>query len=348
MVGGQLRGQPRSLFFRPAPLAAAARSLAQMNIARLKNFTEIVKNNFNISATAEKLYTSQPTLSKQMKMLEDELGLALFTRKGKNLVGLTSAGEQVMELAKGVVAQVEQINQLSLGEQLATSGVLRIATTHTQARYKLPAVITEFSRRYPDVAIQLHQGAPAQLAQMVQSGDVDMAIATESMYLFDELAAVPCYRWGRSVVVPHAHPLLDCQPLSMADLARYPLITYVFGFTGRSKMDKAFSRHGLSPKTVLTATDTDVIKHYVRLGMGVGVIASVAFDEGDREALVSLNIDHLIASSATHICLRKHAHLRDYMYDFIHLYAPHISRETVQLHLINQPPAANMAELPWL
>ncbi|MGL5482651.1 MAG: LysR substrate-binding domain-containing protein, partial [Aeromonas veronii] len=193
-----------------------------------------------------------------------------------------------------------------------------------------------------------HQGAPAQLAQMVQSGDVDMAIATESMYLFDELAAVPCYRWGRSVVVPHGHPLIDCQPLSMADLARYPLITYVFGFTGRSKMDKAFSRHGLSPKTVLTATDTDVIKHYVRLGMGVGVIASVAFDEGDREDLVSLNIDHLIASSATHICLRKHAHLRDYMYDFIHLYAPHISRETVQLHLINQPPTANMAELPWL
>ncbi|ALP41033.1 CysB family transcriptional regulator [Aeromonas schubertii] len=288
-----------------------------MNIARLKNFTEVVRNGFNISATAERLYTSQPTLSKQMKMLEDELGLALFTRRGKNLVGLTPAGERVMELAKGVVAQVEQISQLSLGEQLATSGVLRIATTHTQARYTLPSVITAFHHRYPEVAIHIHQGAPAQLAQMVQSGDVEMAIATESMYLFDELAAIPCHRWGRSVVVPHGHPLLECQPLSMADLARYPLITYVFGFTGRSKMDKAFGRHGLSPKTVLTATDTDVIKHYVRLGMGVGVIASVAFDEGDRESLVCLNIDHLIASSATHVCLRRHQHLRDYIYDFI-------------------------------
>ncbi|MBZ6071364.1 LysR family transcriptional regulator [Aeromonas schubertii] len=319
-----------------------------MNIARLKNFTEVVRNGFNISATAERLYTSQPTLSKQMKMLEDELGLALFTRRGKNLVGLTPAGERVMELAKGVMAQVEQISQLSLGEQLATSGVLRIATTHTQARYTLPSVITAFHHRYPEVAIHIHQGAPAQLAQMVQSGDVEMAIATESMYLFDELAAIPCHRWGRSVVVPHGHPLLECQPLSMADLARYPLITYVFGFTGRSKMDKAFGRHGLSPKTVLTATDTDVIKHYVRLGMGVGVIASVAFDEGDRESLVCLNIDHLIASSATHVCLRRHQHLRDYIYDFIHLYAPHISRETVQQHLINQAPVANMVELPWL
>lgn len=319
-----------------------------MNIARLKNFTEVVRNGFNISATAERLYTSQPTLSKQIKMLEDELGLALFTRRGKNLVGLTPAGERVMELAKGVVAQVEQISQLSLGEQLATSGVLRIATTHTQARYTLPSVITAFHHRYPEVAIHIHQGAPAQLAQMVQSGDVEMAIATESMFLFDELAAIPCHRWGRSVVVPHGHPLLECQPLSMADLARYPLITYVFGFTGRSKMDKAFGRHGLSPKTVLTATDTDVIKHYVRLGMGVGVIASVAFDEGDRESLVCLNIDHLIASSATHVCLRRHQHLRDYMYDFIHLYAPHISRETVQQHLINQVPVANMVELPWL
>ncbi|MFQ2903607.1 LysR substrate-binding domain-containing protein [Aeromonas caviae] len=296
-----------------------------MNIARLKNFTEIVKNNFNISATAEKLYTSQPTLSKQMKMLEEELGLA-----------------------RGVVAQVEQIGQLSLGDQLATSGVLRIATTHTMTRYKLPAVITEFSRRYPEVSIQLHQGAPAQLAQMAQNGDVEMAIATESMHLFDELATVPCYRWGRSVVVPHGHPLLDCQPLAMADLARYPLITYVFGFTGRSKMDKAFGRHGLSPRIVLTATDSDIIKHYVRLGMGVGVIATSAFDEGDRESLVCLNIDHLIASSVAHVCLRRHAHLRDYMYDFIHLYAPHVSRETVQLALLNQGTPAPSATLPWL
>lgn len=253
-----------------------------------------------------------------------------------------------MELARGVVAQVEQIGQLSLGDQLATSGVLRIATTHTMTRYKLPAVITEFSRRYPEVSIQLHQGAPAQLAQMAQNGDVEMAIATESMHLFDELATVPCYRWGRSVVVPHGHPLLDCQPLAMADLARYPLITYVFGFTGRSKMDKAFGRHGLSPRIVLTATDSDIIKHYVRLGMGVGVIATSAFDEGDRESLVCLNIDHLIASSVAHVCLRRHAHLRDYMYDFIHLYAPHVSRETVQLALLNQGTPAPSATLPWL
>ena len=228
------------------------------------------------------------------------------------------------------------------------SWVLRIATTHTMARYKLPAVITEFSRRYPEVSIQLHQGAPAQLAQMAQNGDVEMAIATESMHLFDELATIPCYRWGRGVVVPHGHPLLDCQPLSMADLARYPLITYVFGFTGRSKMDKAFGRHGLSPRIVLTATDSDIIKHYVRLGMGVGVIATSAFDEGDRESLVCLNIDHLIASSVAHVCLRRHAHLRDYMYDFIHLYAPHVSRETVQLALLNQGTPAPSATLPWL
>ena len=292
-----------------------------MNIARLKNFTEIVKNNFNISATAEKLYTSQPTLSKQMKMLEEELGLALFTRKGKNLAGLTPMGEQVMELAREWWPRWSRLVSFPSGISWPPAGA---AHRHHPHHGPLQAAGGHY-RILPPLPRGEHPAASGSPCPTGADGakrgcgDGHRHRVHAPVRRAGDRALLSL---GRSVVVPHGHPLLDCQPLAMADLARYPLITYVFGFTGRSKMDKAFGRHGLSPRIVLTATDSDIIKHYVRLGMGVGVIATSAFDEGDRESLVCLNIDHLIASSVAHVCLRRHAHLRDYMYDFIHLYAP--------------------------
>ena len=208
-------------------------------------------------------------------------------------------------------------------------GSLSIATTHTQARYVLPAVIGDFKQQFPDVSLHMNQGTPIQIAELAASGDVDFAIATEGMDHFHDLVSMPCYRWNRSVVVPKTHPLAKVEKLSLAALAAEPIVTYVFGFTGRSKLDDAFLDEGLEPQVVFTATDTDVIKTYVRLGLGVGIIASMAYDEEVDDDLVVLDASHLFASSITHICFRKGTFLRRFMFDFIERFAPHLDRETV-------------------
>lgn len=304
-----------------------------MNINQLKSFVEVVRSDFNITNAAEKLYTSQPTVSKQLKILEDELNVSLFNRKNNNLLSLSPIGEEVHRVACDILAQFDKIKSLVSNEDSTIKQNLRIATTHTQIRYKLPKVIERFNARYPNISLHFHQGAPAQLAEMVKNGDVDFAIATESLHLYDDLLTLPCYQWSRSAIVPHDHPLAQHEQLTIEELASYPLITYVFGFTGRSKLDQVFYQNHLTPNVVLTAVDTEIIKFYVKRGAGVGVISSVAFDsQEDSETLRCINIGNLVKPSYTHICISRHTHLKDYMYDFISCYAPHLD-----LNYIHQP-----------
>lgn len=300
-----------------------------MKLQQLRYLVTIVHQRMNMSAAADVLYTSQPGISKQIRLLEDELGVELFTRSGKQLTGLTAAGDVIFRRAEEVLQQVRNIQIQAAEYREQQSGHLGIATTHTQARYALPSVIRQFRDRYPQITIQIHQGSPTQIAQMAVSGQVEFAIATEALELFEDLVMLPCYRWNRSVIMPHNHPLTRVGDLTLADIAEHPLITYVFGFTGRSQLDMAFRQQHLQPKVVLTATDADVIKTYVRLGLGIGIIARMAHDSTLDTDLVRRDADHLFASSVTSIGFRRSLYLRDFMYEFMALFAPHLSADRV-------------------
>jgi LysR family cys regulon transcriptional activator len=301
-----------------------------VKLQQLRYLTAIVKHNLNISAAAESLYTSQPGVSKQIRLLEDELGLELFSRNGKHLTHITPAGRKIVAKAEDILREVRNIQTLAAEFSDDQSGGLSIATTHTQARYALPPVIKAFRERYPSVTLQIHQGSPVQIAELVSSGEVDFAIATEAMELFEDLLMLPCYCWNRSLVTPRDHPLTRQATITLEEVARYPLVTYVFGFTGRSKLNEAFRNAGLNPKVAFTATDTDVIKTYVRLGLGVGIVAGMAYDPEHDQDLVKIDASHLFASSLTRIGFRRGTFLRGYMYDFIELFAPHLTPPVVQ------------------
>ena len=300
-----------------------------MKLQQLRYIWEVAHHDLNVSATAQSLYTSQPGISKQIRLLEDELGVEIFARSGKHLTRITPAGEAIIEMAGEILRKSQNIKLVADEFSNERVGSLSIATTHTQARYVLPPVISGFKTQFPDVSLHMNQGTPIQIAELAASGEVDFAIATEGMDHFQELVSMPCYRWNRSVVVPRAHPLAKLEKLTLEALAGEPIVTYVFGFTGRSKLDEAFLEEGLAPNVVFTATDTDVIKTYVRLGLGVGIIASMAYDEAVDSDLVVLDASHLFASSVTHICFRKGTFLRRFMFDFIERFAPHLDRETV-------------------
>lgn len=302
-----------------------------MKLQQLRYLTAIVRNNLNISAAADSLYTSQPGISKQLRLLEEELGVELFSRNGKHLTEITPVGHQIIAKADSILREVNNIQILAEEYRDDRRGSLSIATTHTQARYALPPVIKLFRERYPAVGLQVHQGSPSQIAELAQSGEVDFAIATESLELFEDLVMMPCYVWRRCVLVPSGHPLTKLDQLTLHDVARYPLVTYVFGFTGRSQLDEAFRNAQLKPNVVFTATDADVIKTYVRLGMGVGIVARMAYDPRQDQDLVQLDAGHLFAANVTKIGFRRGTFLRCYMYDFIELFAPHLTRERVRL-----------------
>lgn len=301
-----------------------------MKLQQLRYIWEVAHHDLNVSATAQVLFTSQPGISKQIRLLEDELGIEIFARSGKHLTRITPAGEAVMQVAGEILGKVDAIKQIAQEFSNDKKGSFSIATTHTQARYALPAIIENFIQEFPDVSLDMHQGSPAQIAAMAADGTVDMTIATEGMDDFSDLVMMPCYRWNRSLVVPRDHPLAQKGSISLEDLASYPLVTYVFGFTGRSKLDEAFQKRDLKPKVVFTATDADVIKTYVRLGLGVGIIAHMAIDpEADRD-LVSIDASHLFEASVTKIGMRRGAFLRGFQYRFIEQFAPHLSKSVVQ------------------
>ena len=300
-----------------------------MKLQQLRYIWEVAHHELNVSATAQSLYTSQPGISKQIRLLEDELGVEIFARSGKHLTRITPAGEAILRTAGEILRKVESIKQVAQEFSNERKGTLAIATTHTQARYALPRVIEDFIKKYPEVSLHMHQGTPMQISEMAADGSVDFAIATEALDLFSDLIMLPCYTWNRCILVPKGHPLTQLSTLSLEDVARHPLVTYVFGFTGRSKLDEAFMEHGLAPKVVFTASDADVIKTYVRLGLGIGIVAKMAYNEETDTDLVALDASHLFKSSVTKIGFRRGTFLRGFMYEFIEAFAPHLTKDLV-------------------
>ncbi len=304
-----------------------------MKLQQLRYIVEVANHDLNVSATAQALFTSQPGVSKQIRLLEDELGVEIFVRSGKHLTQVTQVGQQIIDMADQVLRQAATIKQIARECSNERVGELTIATTHTQARYALPEIIRAFRRNYPDVTLHMKQGTPAQIAELAASGAADFAIATEGMEHFKDLIMMPCYEWNRAVVVPRDHPLASKADapgtITLEDIVQHPIVTYVFGFTGRSRLDDAFVAASLEPNVVFTATDTDVIKTYVRLGFGVGIIASMAYDEESDSDLVRIDAGHLFTSSITHIGFRRGTFLRRYMLDLIQSFAPHLEPRTV-------------------
>ena len=295
-----------------------------MKLQQLRYICEVVKYDLNISTTAYALHTSQPGVSKQIRMLEEELGVQIFARNGKNLTHITPVGEAIIEQAREVLGRVGGIQRAAEEYTDERKGSLSIATTHTQARYALPPVIKNFIEEYPGVSLHMHQGSPEQIAEMASKGEVDFAIATEGLNLFENLVMLPCYKWNRAVIFPRTHKLAREPKITLKMIADFPIVTYVFGFTGSSKLDEAFKDEGLKPNVVFTATDADVIKTYVRLGLGIGIIAGMAYDPVEDSDLICADTSTLFPPSTTMIGGREGNLLRGYMYDFIKLFAPHL------------------------
>lgn len=300
-----------------------------MKLQQLRYIWEVARHDLNVSATAESLYTSQPGISKQIKLLEEELGIPIFARSGKHLTEMTAAGKKIIEAAGQILDRVQDIKAIAQEYADNKVGTLSLATTHTQARYALPSVVREFMVRYPAIKLNMHQGTPVQIAEMASRGLVDLAIATEAMELFENLVMLPCYEWNRAILVPQDHPLMQCRNLSLEEVAKFPIVTYVFGFTGRSQLDRAFEQQRLRPQVALTAVDADVIKTYVRLGLGVGIVARMAYDPVADADLVALDASHLFGRSVTKIGLRRNVFLRGFISDFIQLFAPHLTRALI-------------------
>ena len=300
-----------------------------MKLHQLRYLAAVAQSGLNITAAAQKLHTSQPGVSKQIKLLEDELGFQIFVREGRNLARITPAGQQVIERALKILQEAQSIRDLSTELRDEGRGSLSIGTTHTQARYVLPQVIREFRDRYPQVRLNLHQGTSEQIAEMVAADRIDCAVATGSEQLFADLTLLPCYRWHRVVIVPRGHPLADGSRLTLKALAAYPIISYTFSFSGPSSLHQAFAKAALTPNVAITARDADVIQTYVRLGLGVGIVAHMAIEERDPD-LVAIDASHLFASHTTWIGFRRGELLRKYMYDFAQLLAPHLDRRLVE------------------
>jgi LysR family cys regulon transcriptional activator len=301
-----------------------------MKLHQLRYLAAVAQTGLNITAAAEKLHTSQPGVSKQIKLLEDELGFQIFVRDGRNLTRVTQAGQQVIDRAIRILREVQNIKRLSDDFKDEERGSLSIATTHTQARYVLPEVVKAFRGKYPEVRLHLHQGTSEQIAEMAALDRIDFAIATGSQSLFDGFSLLPCYRWHRHVVVPRDHPLARAKKITLKQLASHPIITYVFSFTGPSSLHGIFAKEGLVPNVVLTARDADVIKTYVRLGLGVGIVASMAIEaEGDAD-LVHIDTSDLFPTHTTWIGFRRGGLLRKYQLDFIQMFAPHLTRRLIE------------------
>jgi LysR family transcriptional regulator, cys regulon transcriptional activator len=301
-----------------------------MKLQQLRFVCEVARQNLNVSSAAAVLHTSQPGISKQIKSLEDELGVEIFVRNGKRLVSVTEPGRAVLAIAERLLAEAANLKRA--GDEFANEkrGTLTIATTHTQARYALPRAVAEFKRRYADVQIVIHQGNPTQICDQVAAGEADLCVATEAISAHPSLVALPCYEWNRCVVVPPSHPLLKTVPLTLEAVAQYPIVTYDFAYANRSVVNRAFEKRGLQPEVVLTAFDADVIKTYVELGLGVGIMAHMAFDAKRDRHLRAIDAAHLFASSVTRLGIKRGAYLRRYAYDFIEIFAPRLSRATVE------------------
>ena len=301
-----------------------------MNFQQLRSVQEAVRQNLNLTQVALALHTSQPGVSKQIRELEAELGVQIFIRNGKRLTGITPPGQAVLQWIERLLAEQQNLKRSAADFAEEKSGSLTIATTHTQARYSLPPAVRSFKQRYPLVQLSIIQGNPAQLAALVSEGRADIAIATETIAQHAGLVALPCHRWHHIVVTPPKHPLLDLKNPSLADLARYPVVTYDGAFAGRTTINQAFAQAGLEPNVVLSAVDSDVIKTYVEIDLGIGILASIAFDAARDKHLRAIDTAHLFPEKTTYLAVRKGAYLRGFTFDFIELFAPALKRDVVQ------------------
>jgi len=304
-----------------------------MNFQQLRIVRETVRQRFNLTEVANALFTSQSGVSKHIKDLEDELGIELFVRKGKRLLGLTAPGEELLEVVERMLLDAQNIRQLADQFSKRDQGQLIVATTHTQARYVLPQVVTRFKAAYPKVQLVLHQASPSEVVQQLLSGDADIGIATEALEAVPGLTSFPYYHWHHTTVVPDGHPLLLEQPLSLAALARFPLVTYHDGFTGRTRINHSFAAAEIHPDIVMTALDSDVIKTYVELGLGVGITASMAFNPTRDVGLQAIDSRHLFEANTTRLAIRTGHYLRDFAYRFIELCAPELDESSVRQRL---------------
>jgi LysR family transcriptional regulator, cys regulon transcriptional activator len=301
-----------------------------MNFQQLRIVRETVKRNFNLTDVAGALHTSQSGVSKHIKDLEDELGVELFVRRGKRLLGLTEPGQELIGIVERILLDTQNIKRL--GEQFSNKdrGNLIVATTHTQARYALPPVVTAFKKEFPKVNLMLHEASPGEIVSMLRGGQADIGIATEALQDAPELAAFPYYSWHHGVVVPRGHALDGDQKLTIEALADWPIITYSEGFTGRSKIDKAFREAGAVPDIVLSALDADVIKAYVELGLGIGIVASRAFDPARDPGLRLVDADHLFDANISRVAVRRGTYLRGYAFKFIEYCSPKLTEQVVR------------------
>jgi LysR family cys regulon transcriptional activator len=306
-----------------------------MNFQQLRSVREAVRCGFNLTEVARVLHTSQPGVSRQIRELEEELGVDLFVRAGKRLTALTEVGVLVVPIVENMLNDAENLKRAGQEFTQQATGRLSIAATHSQARYALPSAVRDFRQRYPQVTLNLHQGSPKQVAEMLLSGEADVGIATEALTRYDALVALPCYRWTHSVITPPGHPLLDGQPLTLQRLAEFPIITYGTGYTGRMHIDEAFAAADLEFNLVLTAMDADVVKTYVELGLGVGIVASIAFDENRDRELRAIDARHLFAVNLTRLAIRRGSFLRSYVYDFIETFAAPLTREVVEKAVVS-------------
>ena len=290
----------------------------------------MARHGLNLSEAAVALHTSQPGISKQIRQLEEELGVDILVRHGKRVVEITEPGRLILDIAERMLKDVENLKHVAQEYSSEDSGALVIATTHTQARYALPSVVSRFTQLYPRVRLSLRQGGPQQIAELVRSGEADIAIETEADEYYEGLVLLPCYQWNRCVITPPEHPLLKERRLTLESIARYPVITYDFAFIGSSPIKRAFDARGLAPNVVLTTVDADVIKAYVEMGLGIGILAKMAFDPARDTGLRLIDAGHLFEASTTRIAIRRNAYLRGYVYRFIELFAPHLARGVVE------------------
>jgi LysR family cys regulon transcriptional activator len=315
-----------------------------LNFQQLRSVREAVRQGFNLTVVADVLHTSQPGVSRQIRELEDELGIELFERAGKRLTGLTPPGATVLPIVERLLQEADNLRRAGLDFASQGRGALTIAATHSQARYALPTAVRDFSAAHPGVELRLQQGSPKHVAELLLTGEADIGVATEALAEYPELVALPCYQWTHAVIVPHAHPLAEDaragHSLTVARLADFPIITYEGGYTGRSHIDSGFKRHDLVPNVVLAAMDADVIKTYVELGMGVGIIASIAYDEQRDPELMAIDARHLFASNMTRLAVRRGAFLREYVYEFIRTFASPLTRDVVEQAMASTPGSA--------
>src|SRR6187397_2078638 len=296
-----------------------------LNIQQLRYVSEVAKRDLNVSEAAAALHTSQPGVSKQIRALEEELGTDIFVRQGRRFTAMTDAGREIVHAIDRILGDITNLRAVGAEFAHHAKGTLAVGVTHTQARYALPPVVTRFKKRFPDVKLKLLQGNPHQLARMVLAGETDVAIATEALDEYQELVTVPCYRWHHCVVVQDGHPLLKVKPLTLEAIAKYPIVTYDPTFAGRTAVDRTFAARNLAPEVVLTALDSDVIKSYVSLGLGVGIISQRAFRAGKDEGLKALDCDHLFPAQTTRLAYKRGTYLRSYVVEFIRLFGPHVT-----------------------